>query len=307
MKSRHVIVVAVALVAGCGIETGSKSQVGADQPGSNPPALGPVVGTVRPLLLASTTPVKIALNQAGLVYNAVTVYDGATDTDVPVACAGASTAGCPTGTTICYNSVCSAASSVTSQLYKYITDNATVTATGVQVPCDGGLYTAEVYGAQALPANPSKTDVYNITETHITKTFKMSTGCVVQDPVTNATLTDLWTTDNNPIAQLGLTFDTIYAGLAAVPTFKVNLTGWTYPWTNANWSVTYPGAAAGSTVSPTYSGVTATFASPTSGTSLTFTANVSLDSSLAVSGDRAWQWQMVKTQNVVATGGIGTP
>jgi hypothetical protein len=271
MCKRLVLVVAM-LLGACGTESTSPAGSG----DSNPPA-GPGGGAapVAPLLDATiTTNVKVVLKTTRLVDVPVTIYDGATDSSVGVPCtADAQCAAFPGAT--CKNLACTTTASVNSILY--VRNFARAAAT-ISVPCDGRLYTAEVYGA----GTPAPGGPFAITESHISAPFTMLTTC--------ATPAVDWTsvTPTNP----SFIFPTIYAGLGApYDTYNVQVQDLAYPWSRDHWSLTYGGQ---DTIGhPTrYSGASATFDSPASTATLNFTGLFHLHSSLLVGDDTATSWEL---------------
>ena len=287
--NKRIALAALTLLVACGTE----SSPPADSGGSNPP-VGPDGATIPVAsLLPATAFVKVVLKTTSLVDVPVTVYDADTDTSATVPCTADAQCAAFPGTT-CRSLRCATTSSVNSIFY--VRNFARAAAT-IRVPCDGRVYTAEVYGA----GTPAPGAPLPVTESHVSAPFTMPTTCAT--PAVN------WTSATPPLPSF--TFPTIYAGLGApYDTFTVSVQNLAYPWSRDRWSLTHSGQ---DTVNhPTrYGGATATFDSPASTATLSFTGLFHLHSSLLVGDETPTSWELTVApspgQTPVASGSVPLP
>jgi len=264
---RRVVFVGAILLAGCGSESNSQPQSGA----SIPPGSEAGGGTIAAKALLDTTNVaKVALKVTQLIDTPVSVFDPATESSTPVACAVDADCAAYAGAA-CKSLLCTTTSSVSSIFYVKNQSGANLN-DPVKVPCDGRTYTAEVYGSSSTAASPGA-----IGELWTSTPFTMSTGCEAAPSVT-------WTALNPP----SLVFPTIYVGLPAPrDQYTVGVQGLAYPWSSTNWSL-----AQGSVNPVRYAGANATLAAPATNGVLDFTGKFHLDGSLLVSGETAVSWEL---------------
>jgi hypothetical protein len=152
----------------------------------------------------------------------------------------------------------------------------------LDVPCDGGNYTAEVYGALALAGG-----VREVNEVHKSVPFTMSTSCAT-------TPASVWAGGPAAVYPDFVLPTAIYAGQFPPPydKYSVAVTGLGYPWAVSDWTLTYGGQL----TPTTYRSATATFDSPPLAprpTAFEFVGVFKLHSSTSLAGDVAVPW--VKT------------
>jgi hypothetical protein len=284
---RYLVLVAAVVLAACGSES---------KQGTSDGNGGPHVGTVPVTnLVDATTSVKVVLKTTQLVDTPITVYNADTDDFSVVPCTVDATCTALNAGAACKVGLCQTTAPVSKIFY---VKNLPRSAAAMSVPCDGGVYTAEVYGA----GNAAAGLPLPITEMHISAPFTMPTSCVVP------------TLDWNSVAPPRPTyvFPLIYAGLASLgtqfETFTVSVNNLTYPWSRDNWSLTHSGQ---DTVlhATKISGAAATFTSPTTTAPLSFTGNFHLNSSLLVTGETATSWELVvlSTTDQVPVGSVAVP
>lgn len=292
---KRIALVAAVLLAACGTEKAPQAGDG------NPADPGTGGGGSVPVasLQANTSTVKVVLKTARAVYTPITRYDGALDDFFPVTCTPATEAtDCADYPgAVCQNNQCALITYVPAIFY---VRNFTVPATGFSVPCDGRTYTAEVYGGSAGVT----AGTFDITEAHVSAPFIMPAGCAA--PALS------WTSALPAGVSTLLpsyTFPPIYVGLGApFNTFSVAVSGLRYPWSGADWTLTYAGPPV---VSPTtYAGGIATFAVPATIDPITFTGLFRLDWSLLLAGESNTSWTVTRVsapQTPVQAGPVDLP
>jgi hypothetical protein len=281
---KRIVLVTALLVAACG--TGTSEQA---SPNQEPSDLGG--GTIGVgALLSDTTLVKVVVKTTQLVDVAIVVYDGATDTSNVVPCTSDAQCAAFPGAA-CKSSQCATTSSISSIFY---VNNFVPTPTSTfRIPCDGKLYTAEIYGGKPGPAGGQL-----VNEAHISAPFAVPANCALP--------TVTWT----PAVKPSFTFPTIYAGFGPpYDTYSVQVNGLAYPWARSGWSVTSGQPAVGPTA---YGAASATFASPGAGATapISYTGLFHLDGSMLLRTETAASWELQVTQTGPApmgTGGVPLP
>lgn len=323
--SRRLVVVTAMLLAACG--TGPSSSNGTDTGGPSGAITGVGSLGVR-ALSASTKWLKVVVRTTQLVPQQIligeygdqtvpctgdtvaTACSGYGSVTQPVFCANATTGSQVTGTN---PGVCTVNNSVNALMYATDIANPTATST-FSVPCNGQLYSVELYGVAAYD---STAKIYKMTEGHKTQqSFKMNSACNGVDISTPLTWTD-WvasapglagTTTGTFPAELAFNFPAyVYAGGSAMgakyANYVVTVPGLGSPW-SPTWTVT------DGTNNPTPAGAGATFPAPNAGvTSVTITGTFHLDPSLVTSAANLGDWRLnaTSTKTTVQTGTITVP
>lgn len=263
LSRRLLAVCATAALSTCGPDVTSSSNENTST--STPGWAGPV-GTLQSPLLGSPT-AKVVVRRAQLVWSPVTIYDGATDSNTPVACTGAADCAAYTGSS-CVATLCQQQVMDTSLFY---VGNVSAPIS-VKLPCDANSYVVEVYGGSATA--PHALALADMKQTSAPVSFP--TGCTPAP-------TPAWTATTAPTLTLPAS---IYVGLAAPnDAYTVQIGGLAYPWAASKWGLTAAGVA------PTNTGNPARFLAPTTSTAdISFAATWYLDTSMLLTGETVTDW-----------------
>jgi hypothetical protein len=273
---KYIVLVATVVLAACGAESGSQKNSGGTDSG---PAIGSVSSAA---MQADTREMKVALKVNRKVYLPITTPNADPESaGDPVYCGTGGS--CATGECDVSKNLCSTVSFSSTLFYvkNYSVPNP-ASPPSFLVPCDGRVWTAEIFGATNPTSGP-----YDILETHISSPFTMGLDCIATTGTVGGVV---WRIENSadPVAV----FPPIYVGMSDFNQFTVAMRSLGYPWGGAAGPWSIGGTNGTDTFTPvSYSGANATFAAPTSTAPITFTGVFHLDSSLLIGGETASLWE----------------